>query len=306
MNKLKEIAAKNRNRLLSPVLLVIFILCLGTAHWLVKLHAAPVTRAQEILNAIRSEGLGRYFAEPEITYMITTDHKGKSTWSIQKTSFEDDRFHLIGVFTYDKSSWGTEEITATGDLSTLSYKSQLVPSDSSIQTKTSIYLANNEINVTRNLVLQTPKGVKELQGLKGKSNIPSNYIPEGMIDLVVKMVNRRGKPASFKIIIDSAALDKGFYGVNFIPINLKPLENNQVEKTSPILKNFRTIYTLDNEHKIKSIETNTTKTVKASLPQLLKKFPHQQPFIQKMISSISKPKKESATQPADTENKTQA
>ncbi|MCP4379669.1 MAG: hypothetical protein GY794_26310, partial [bacterium] len=138
-----------------------------------------------------------------------------------------------------ESSW-----TLNTDLSEGSYLGRVIDENNNVQGKTQITITNNKVTV-----------VCSVSGKKGSatSRRPANYIPEGALPLVMRLVASRGRKMTFKMILDQNSIVGG--DVNFLDAELTPLKDDIVQvKIYGRRFIITSIYQIDSDNNIDGIE----------------------------------------------------
>ncbi|MCP4379547.1 MAG: hypothetical protein GY794_25665 [bacterium] len=147
------------------------------------------------------------------------------------------------------SSW-----KLNSDLSEGSYLGREFDKNNNKYAETQIKMTNDTVTVVRTHFMS---GTKR----SATSRRPANYIPEGALPLVMRLVASRGREMTFKMILDRNSIVGG--NVNFLDVEIAPLENNIIEvKTHRRRSHSVSIYQLDSDNnfinKIKELDTDLT------------------------------------------------
>ena len=210
-----EPTSHSQRSLLAGVMLVILLACVGAAWWLSQRGNAPAS----ILDEMRKTTLTKLWGdEPRTDFYLITDAAGQTVvWS---------------AFAYRPTDNGVSGTTHVGnsvpenwELSNNATSGQYAGAMRTDQgvLRTRITYGDGFVTVEQQL------GNRGIHAI-ARAKAPVNYVPEGSLALVVRLVNQRGQGGKFAMIFDEIALapDNGRAEVRFTPVTLSPVQNGIV------------------------------------------------------------------------------
>jgi hypothetical protein len=151
---------------------------------------------------------------------------------------EDEFSGTIQAAQY-KSNW-----TLNTDLSEGSYLGREFDENNNTLAETRITITDNEVTVVRDI-----SGKKR----SATSRRPKNYIPEGALPMVLRLVASRGSGKTFKMVLDQNSIVGG--NVNFLNARVAPIEDDIVKvKIHGRGFTIASIYQIDSDNNIHKIE----------------------------------------------------
>lgn len=190
-----------RKNFRSLVLLAVLGICTASAWALAWYRGAPAREAAEILAAVRRDGLRAYWTEllPRRRWFLIRQGGKIVGWEMvfrrvgpetAEGGFVQRQFHPAGQIRL-ASRWRIRLDAEKGE-----YQSQQVflrPGGAEVN-ETTIELRDRRIQV-----LQNRDGVRFLS----VAPTPDNYLPEGLMDLVIRETARRKTRTRFEMVLDS-------------------------------------------------------------------------------------------------------
>ncbi|MHC4981977.1 MAG: hypothetical protein ACYTF6_02275 [Planctomycetota bacterium] len=207
-------AGRAREGLLAIILFVVLLAAVGVAALLVHQRSvlAP-RRGREIINEIRRLGLGNFWSrQVAVSRYVSRDRLGRPVSAITiRTWWENGRFKgQVGHQTPKQGhleDWALDDKLTDGEYTS-------APTNAP---KTAITLRGDRLIVTK---------AKGFSTIRSDAPLPENYIPEGTLALVARLVTADGQRASFKTIINETAIEDG--KVNFTRVTMVPLSGRSV------------------------------------------------------------------------------
>lgn len=198
--------------LLAIVMLAIMLGCVGWAWYIVQSRTVlPENNAKAILADIRSRKLKFYWGDQSerLFYIIETQNRPISWQGILRRPTQDG--YVGGKFEGEEEFWQLNADATEGKyMGPLS----LVPGD---KRKVQILLNNQKLEVAwlqdhqlGNAIIAKTSPVEPLP----------NYIPEGLMDLVLHLVAASGRPAVFHTVLNDESILKG--RPNFAFVRMEP------------------------------------------------------------------------------------
>ena len=188
----------------------------AVAWWIVRSH--PGTRGSRILSQIRQEGLDAHWRGFKQRWILRQDPASEkpSGWRCELIVAGDDGwFHGLDVERNDKITWelwkldksATEGTYRAGGL--LSVQRRLRARDD-----TKIRMDRGVVTVWQRL---------DIQFVESQAPAPDNYLPEGMLPLVRRVVAIQKTHAKFKIILNQVLPDPESGQPRFINVDMRCL-----------------------------------------------------------------------------------
>ncbi len=259
-------ASTNRNSAryhpgcLGPIMLAVLAASTGAAWWVSQGRGTAAQRGADIIRKIRNETLREYW-KPELvtTAYLITDRKGRSAgWEISKRRGTP--------YGYAGSTWSRgadvlylEEWQVRADASRSKYEARALP-DADYPPIT-INLAEDQVTVQIG---------GHRTGILASAQAPSNYIPERVLAVVVRLAAGLDRKLAFKMIFNENAIRDG--RVQFISVTMTP------QPPASVVMRFdqhTRIYRLDAYGRIVRIEHPGTGIVytMSSVKELSERFP---------------------------------
>lgn len=240
----------------------ILLVSVGVAWWLVQGQKALLDRGREIIAQIRTEKLESFWdRRPSRLWYIKTDSTGRAvSWRAAYRDYVPARDVYRGsAFSGSHDLLARAEWELSPDAGAGEYSSTVAGRNG--QAFTVIRLRDGEVKVLR----VVPRG-----SARAATAAPDNYIAEGTLELAVRLVARAGREASFRMIIDDAAIAQG--QVRFIVVKMIPRGPRRVQVE---MGGFREVYHFDESWRIVKIELPETRELfnLVSESQVLSKFP---------------------------------
>ncbi|MFB3892967.1 MAG: hypothetical protein ACE15C_13190 [Phycisphaerae bacterium] len=219
MEEAQPISHSQRS-LLAVVMLVILLACVAAAWWLSQTRNA----GPSIIDEMRRTGLRKLWGPDGRTdFYVLADAGGQPLgwWAVSRWPTDDGYAGETFVRTESRAqidspveTWKLSDDARQGQYTGASIVGRTVLS-------TSIALADGEV-----VVAHKYKGVK----VDAQDRAPANYIPEGSLDLVVRLVQQQGREARFAMLFDTRALaaEDGRAAVTFTPVRMVPQQGGAV------------------------------------------------------------------------------
>ncbi|MBL7133960.1 MAG: hypothetical protein ISS78_07680 [Phycisphaerae bacterium] len=256
----KRNSARHHRGWLGPIMLAILAASTGAAWWVSQAYGTTAQRGTDIIRKIRNETLRAYWKpEPVTTAYLITNRKGRSAgWEISTRKGTP--------YGYAGSTWSRgadalylEKWQVRADASRSKYEARaLLDADYSPIT---INLAEDQVTVQIG---------GQRTGILASAQAPSNYIPEGVLAVVVRLAARLDRKLAFKMIFNENAIRGG--RVQFISVTMTPQPPASVVMH---LGQHTKIYRLDAQGRIVRIEHPGTGIVyrTVSVKELIERFP---------------------------------
>jgi hypothetical protein len=226
---------KTRSALLSLVMLVVLLASVLAAWSLVTARGAMFDRAAAVIQEIREKTLPSLLGgKPVTTYYLLRDAKGRNLgYTIDTRRPVNGNFSGVRLMRQAKAVFH-EQWRLRNDIASGQYLG--ISQEPARAEETRITLKDKQVTVEQVV------GSKLMQV---RDAAPSNYIPEGLTPLVIRLVVQRGQKASFKTISDSEAIIQG--QLNFTTVTLTPLSDRKVRYEAELfpLGKIDRIYSLD-------------------------------------------------------------
>ncbi len=246
-NNFKIESPHGRPAVIAVVMFVILLLSVGGVYWLITVKTTlPRGRGEEIIKTLRSKNLSEQMDTQFMqAVFIARNHEGKIIG--ERTEFRwfrDGRF-LSETEETRLTNEGRNDVESTcglaDDLSECYYQGR------TNQLRTEIILKDGKSSVTSH---QKIHGM--WKPLSGTADIPANYIPDGAMLPVLRLVAKSGESAGFCMAVD----DSIFIGnnVQFTDLTIEPLDKNTIRTRSSMLGGLTQIYHLDSDGEIKQID----------------------------------------------------
>ena len=195
------------------VMLVLLLMSVGVAWWISHHRQAAGHRGNDILAEIRSAGLKHFWGEGGREFYLMRRNGENVGWQAVLRKPTRDGYGGLDIHAYVKNNivaW--ETWTLSNDLREGYYvamgPSILVPG---LLATTKIVLKNGQVEVTETLH-DLPRGPRtgrptasqfgNQHQYTSRTAVPENYLPEGSLPLVMRLVGERKVKASFKIVLN--------------------------------------------------------------------------------------------------------
>ena len=225
-------------RLLAAALLAVLAASVLFAYTLVLASRADIRAAESILAQLRQNGLTYYWSSDDFERqyaVIDRDGKIISRSAVKRirtdTGYEGGSQEIRGPV-------GAVELwTISDDATEGQYAAE---SSIGAFSKTAISLDGAELTV--------------ISGDRiAKTETPANYIPEGLLELIVRLVAASERDATFSMILNEGAIADG--SVLFVDILMKPLSPSQVEVNIPAIGPAgMKVYYLDDDGEVSKVD----------------------------------------------------
>jgi hypothetical protein len=257
------LSERHRQSLLGLVLLAILGLSVLAAWTMVQARQAPADRGKDMLRGIRTRTLSSYWGSQESSrWYLVRDSAGRSVGYMVRARKPVEKGHSgltlmrMGNVQHGES-WALDAAATQGSYtSTIGGRGVL---------DTQITLRDDQVTVSR-----------PWEGGSGKatSPAPGNYIPEGLMPLIVAEVSRTAAETRFCFIYDPESITRE--GVHFTAITMTPQGDGKVRLRSKFLQDeMDEVYHLDAAGEVDRIDDNITgaSTRSIDLRSLGKLFP---------------------------------
>jgi hypothetical protein len=254
---------RHRQLLLSLVLLAILGLSVLGAWSLVQSRQVPVARARDILRGIRDKTLSPYWGSQEVSrWYLVQDASGRAVGYMVRLRKPDDKDYSGLTLTRMGNAQQGESWTLDAAATEGSYTATI---GGRAVADTQITLHDGQVTVTQ-----------PWEGGTGRASSPApeNYIPEGLLWLVVAEVSRTAAEARFCFIYnpESVAGDT----IHFTAITMTPQGDGKVRLRSKFLRDeMDEVYHLDGTGEVYRIDDHVTgaSTRSIDLRSLAEMFP---------------------------------
>ncbi len=253
-------SARHHPRSLSPIMLAILAASIGVAWWISQTRGAMSRRGADIIRKIRKETFRSYWKADPVTmaYLITNGEARDAGWeiSIRKRT----RYGYAGTtWTRGKDMLFEEKWQVRDDASRSDYQARalLAPDYPPV----TIEFANDRVTIQ----IGGRRG-----GILASAKAPSNYIPEGVLAVVVRLAANMDHKLAFKMIFNETAIHNRH--VQFTSVTMTP------QPPASVVMRFgqhKKVYRLDAQGKIVRIEHPASGTVyeATGVRELIEKFP---------------------------------
>jgi hypothetical protein len=183
---------------LSVILLLVLGLCVLAAGWLVDLRRVPVTRGAAILGQIRSHTLAHYWGPQAATrWYLMQDPNGRALGYLVRTRWPS-REGYTGMILYragDAHHWENWSLdpTATSGAYVATVGGRGLPD-------TQIVLKDGRVTAIK------PRAAG---AERASQPAPANYIPEGLMHLVIAEMAKASAPARFRFVYNPESIVGG-------------------------------------------------------------------------------------------------
>ena len=192
-------ASQARPGAAAVIMFALLLGSVGAAAWMVHARQAPARHAADLLQQLRKDTLAKYWPQKEQTlWYLTRNSSGQPIGWLCST-----RGPTPGGFTGKELKGQIRE--------TWHLQSDLSGGEYICNDGTTITLSGGQVTVRR----FTDEGE-----IPATSSAPENYVPEGTLPLMVRLVNSRRQPAAFRMLFNDAAIVAG--QVHFLPATLTP------------------------------------------------------------------------------------
>jgi hypothetical protein len=239
--------------MVAVLMLASLLASVGAAMWVVHTRQAMGDLAGDLLNEIRQKGLASYWPQQqEVSWYLATDATGRPVGLRAVLR----RPMLIEGDSPGKGFYGREYLLMPNgslqevwnlrdDLSAGQYAG---PSSRGI---TRILLKGRQVEV------QQPDPDRRREA-SGTSVYPGNYLPEGAMELLLRLVVQRGQPVTFKMIDNDGALVDG--QVHFTTVRATPEGDGAVRyEFRAGAHRVRRVLHVDKDGQVSKIEDVTNK-----------------------------------------------
>jgi hypothetical protein len=190
--------ATHRRAWLSVILLLILALSALAAWWLVDLRRAPNTRGEAILTHIRAQRLAHYWGPQAATqWYLVQDPNGQAAGYVVRTRHAS-REGYGGMILYragDAHHWENWSLDAAA-----SSGAYVAMAGGRGLPDTQIVLRDGKVTVLK------PRAAGAEQATEPA---PANYIPEGLMHLVIAEMAKASAPARFRFLYNPEAIVEG-------------------------------------------------------------------------------------------------
>jgi len=244
-------------------MLGVLLASVATAWLLVQRRTIPARRGAEIMRRIRTETLSAYWPDKPLgLWYLRRDGSGKpvSFYGVVRELTGDGFAGETIMLEPDRllrESW-----RLSGDAAAGQYRAYAAPPFSAAET--SILLHDGRIEVRRGRRPAHQAGASE----------PDNYIPEGLLHLVIRLVGEGGDKAAFKMIFNEEAIAGG--QVQFALATMIPQSNRSVRvKFDSSAGGTTKIYDLDETGRVVRIRDEQDQVIYTlvDLAELIRHFP---------------------------------
>jgi len=252
-------SAQHHAARLAPVMLAILAGSIGVAWWVSHSRGAMARRGADIIRKIRTETLGPYWKpQPVTTAYLITDGQGRDAgWkiSIRKST----------AYGYTGTTWSRGH-------DTLYLENWHVPPDASrSQYEARALLDGGYLPLTINLADDqvTVQIGPRRTGILAAAQAPSNYVPEGLLAVVIRLAAKLNHKLAFKMIFNENAIRTG--RVQFTSVTMTPHPPASVDMS---FGGHTKVYHLDAHGQIVRIEHPETGVVykMTSVKELIERF----------------------------------
>jgi len=264
MYSMERDVSRPRTVLLTGVMLAILAVSTVVAWTLTTVSKVdPARRGREIIAQLTPEALENYRpAADELRYYIGLSKGGDPVmWRVViRKATPDSRLTGSTTAGHDQGVTRTSTWQLRNDLSRGRYTS------TNDLITTQIRLEDDRVTVIRS---------SRNRRVPASAKRPDNYLPEGMLPLVLQLVAQGGEEAIFKLILDNAAIKNN--RLNFGTARLTPLGPRavRVEYSANGSSDLKMIYRFDPDMNVERIEHLKSGIVykRCSGQTLLKEFP---------------------------------
>ena len=212
---------RRRRSVLVVIMLAVLLAGVAVAAVLVEVRIAPVRQGRQVLEQVRQRGLAGFWPEGERTsWFLHIDRAGRPIgWSVSRIAGGSEGYTGTelqrGPSHFWRENWLLDAAALNGRYQAAGYVLRRLGRSRQYARR---LIASTAIELRGGRVVVQNEG----HGPSGaaESDVPSNYIPEGMNGLVYYLAASAGKEAKFRLIRNS----KAFLGnrVRFITANVKP------------------------------------------------------------------------------------
>jgi hypothetical protein len=252
-------------------MLTILLVVVAVAYWISAGLGQLAGAGAELLAQVREGTLAKHWpSQAGNEYFLITGPSGQNVgWVINTRVITDEGYR--GTTTLAQSMQGpagmeysSKQWMLSSDAAKGSYRA-VTSSKNIISEMVDIKIAGGQVTVA---VRAIDPRLKLPVTIQARSPAPSNYIPEGLMDLMVCQIARTGRHAMFRMILNDQAIQGK--EVAFVPVECKPA-GGKVVKLS-VGASART-YTFDDDWQLQKIQDSTgAVTTRASLDDLKKAF----------------------------------
>lgn len=271
----------HRRSLLSVALLAILGGSVLAAWSLVQLSQAPVARARDMLQRIRSQTLGHYWpSEPSTRWYLIQDRDGRAVGYVVRTrraskeGFSGLTVHRLGD-EHHGESWSLDA-AATQGVYVATVGGRPLPD-------TQIVLRDGEVTVIRPRPPRTEQAIEPA---------PGNYIPEGLTHLVIAEAAKTAAKARFCLVVNPESITG--VQLRFTPVTMSPQGGGKVGVRTYLLAGVADdLYHVDAKGEVFRIENHATgaTTRLIDLHSLARQFPE--------VLDVQRSLEEGFSEPAD-------
>jgi len=250
--------------ILALVLLAILLAVVGVAWQLSTSRGEKIAAATDLLEKMRSDKLTKYWpAETTQECFLGVDPSGKAlTWIVKARQKLANGYQGASVQRLINGPALAEKWQLSAGASSGRY---VGPANSGDQIE--ISLRDGRVSVTYARIGPPPVLVQR------HSLAPANYIPEGMIDMVLAQAAKAGRAMMFRIIENNQPI--AGQEVHFTSVEVQPAGPNAIrwKPVSPGGKSDLTYY-FDEQGQLLKIADGDFTIKRATMSQLLKSFPN--------------------------------
>ena len=200
------------------VLLAVLLASIGVAYLLVHRQSVLAQRGAEIIHQIRAAGLqSAWGTQPTELKYLARDERGQVRAILDISRRPVDTGYAGIVIMRSNEGESLEQWSISADAGKCVYAG---PTRLDGFSTTKIVLSGDKVSVVR-----IGRGGAEA----GRAPVPDNYIPEGLMHLVIARVAGGGRHASFRSILNSEALVAN--EIQFATVHMRPQKPDQIAVT---------------------------------------------------------------------------
>lgn len=292
MSTKQENSDRKRQKLLTPILLGVFLLSVFVSWMLVRAYSIPTERGVDTLATIQQKTLESIWGnQPQIRLYLLEDRLGRPIGCemyIRKPitgGYKGERLTRNYGPTPSKSRsvWTLSSQANIGQ-----YESQISDRDGEIRLSLSLEEKSVTVEFSDHPFIRHPPATAPR---------PSNYIPEGALEAVLKQVASSGKKNRLRLIYDKLSISHG--SVNFLGITLTPKNSRKVVLTHERASAYTTTFLLDDNGEVTTVEyPNGERLTKTTIDQIERSFPRDAQAIRELIRRSNLQSQTETTPPA--------
>jgi len=270
---------QSRQFLLSLVLLAVLAVSVLAAWVMVRVRQAPIARGQAILRQMRDRTLQEFWGDkPDMTWLLTREPGGQPVGYMARARWRTDEGYEGAVFATVQGHRQAERWSIDPSASAGTYVGDI---GWMAATETFITLSAGRVTVRQGRSKPVAKAA------------PGNYIPEGLMWLVVAEVSKTDKSAVFSMVFNAEAIQLD--DVNFTTITMTPLGDGNVRVRADLLAGrIDQTYQVDSQGNVVRVEDNADHSVSSvvDVKELAKLFPEATelvPFLQNRSDHTTQP-----------------